>query len=67
MFWVSIIYTIVTEFGEKLKVLSFDFSIMRNIVAPVFIKSLPIKLICCGSLNLVYLLTSIAINLQCFL
>ena len=67
MFWVSIIYTIVTEFCEKLKVLSFDFSIMRNIVAPVFIKSLPIKLICCGSLNLVYLLTSIAINLQCFL
>ena len=52
-----------TEFCEKLKLVSSDFSIMKNIVAPVYLKSLPIKLICCGSFNLVYLLRSIAINL----
>ena len=63
IFYVSIIYTIVTEFCEKLKVVCSDFSIMKNIVAPVFLKSLPIKLICCGSFNLVCLLRSIAINL----
>ena len=53
---------IVTEFYKKLKVVSSDFSMMKNIVAPVFFKSFPIKLICCGSFNLVYLLKSIAIN-----
>ena len=46
IFCVSIIYTIVTEFCEKLKVVSSDFSI-----PPLFFKSLPIKLICCGSFN----------------
>ena len=51
-----------TEFCEKLKVVSSDFSIMKNIVAPVFLKSLPVKLICCGSFNLVCLLRSIAIK-----
>ena len=63
IFCASIIYTIVTVFCEKLKVVSSDFSIIKNIVAPVFLKSLTIKLICCGSFNLVCLLRSIAINL----
>ena len=54
---------IVTEFCEKLRVVSSDFSMMKNIVAPRAAKSLPIKLICCGSFNLVYLLKSIAISL----
>ena len=40
IFCVFIIYTNVTEFCEKLKVVSSDFSIMKNIVAPVFFKSL---------------------------
>ena len=63
IFSVSIVYTIMREYCEKLKVVSSDFSIIKNIVAPVFLKSLPIKLICCESFNLVYLLKSIAINL----
>ena len=54
---------ILTEFCEKLKVISSDFSVMKNIVAPCVAKSLPIKLICCGSFNLVCLLKSIAISL----
>ena len=54
---------IVTEFCEKLEVVSSDFLMMKNIVAPVFLKSFPIKLICCGSFNLVCLLKSVAINL----
>ena len=58
---------IVTEFCEKLKVVSSDFLMMKNIVAPVVFKSLPMKLICCGSFNLVCLLKSIAINLYFFL
>ena len=49
------------EFCEKLKVVSSDFSIMKKIVAPVFLKNLPMKLICCGSFNLVCLLRSIAL------
>ena len=53
---------IVTEFCEKLKVVSSDFSMMKNIVAPRVFKSLPIKLICCGSFNLVFLLKSITVN-----
>ena len=52
-----------TEFYKKLKVVSSDFSIIKNIVVPVFLKSFPIKLICYGSCNLVCLLKSIAINL----
>ena len=63
IFCVSIIYMIVTEFCEKLKVVSSDFSMMKNIVAPCVFKSLPVKLICCGSFHLVCLLKSIAINL----
>ena len=51
-----------TEFSKKLKVVSFDFSMMKNIVGLVFFKSFPIKLICCGSFNIVGLLKSIAIN-----
>ena len=58
---VSIIYMIVTEFSEKLKVVSSDFSITKKIVAPNIFESLPVNLICCGSFNLVYLLKSIAI------
>ena len=54
---------IVTEFCEKLKVVSSDFSMMKNTVAPRVFESLPIKPICCGSFNLVCLLKSIAINL----
>ena len=54
---------IVTEFYEKSKVVSSDFSMIKNIVAPVFLKCFPIKLICCGFFNLVCLLRSIAINL----
>ena len=63
IFRVYINYTIATEFCEKLKVVSSDFSIMKNIVASVFLKSLSIKLICCGSFNLVCLLRLIAIKL----
>ena len=58
---------IVTEFCEKLKVVSSDFSIIKNIVAPLSLSSFPIKLICCGSFNLVCLLKSIAISLYFFL
>ena len=52
-----------TEFCEKLEVVSSDFSVIKNIVAPGVFKTLPIQLICCGSFNLVCLLKSIAINL----
>ena len=51
------------EFCEKLKVVSSDFSMTKNIVAPSYFSSFPTKLICCGSFNLVCLLKSIAINL----
>ena len=54
---------IVTDFCEKLRVVSFDFSMMKNIVAPPVAKSLPIKLIYWGSFSLVCLLKSITINL----
>ena len=67
IFCVSIIYTIMTGFCEKLKVVSFDFSMTKKIVAPVFFKSFPMKLICCGSFNLVCLLRSIAINFSVLL
>ena len=53
----------VTEFCEKLKVVSSDFSLIKNIVAPGIFESLPVKLICCGFFNLVCLLKSVAINL----
>ena len=56
----------VIEFCEKLQVVSSDFSIMKDIVAPWVFKSLPVKLICCGSFNLVCLLKSTAINLYFF-
>ena len=52
IFGFSIIYTIVTEFCEKLKVVSSDFSIMKNIVAPFILESFPMKSFCCGSFNL---------------
>ena len=54
---------IVTEFCGNLKAVSSDFSMIKNIAAPLLLESLPIKLICCGSFNVVYLLKSIAINL----
>ena len=57
---------IVTEFCEKLKVISFDFAMMQIIVAAVLLQSFPIKLICCGSFNLVFLLKSITVNVYVF-
>ena len=54
---------IVAEFCETLKVVSSDFSMMKNIVTPRVFKSLPITLICCETFNLVCLLQSIVINL----
>ena len=54
---------IVTEFCEKLKVVSSDFSMINNHVAPLVLSRFPMKSICCGSFNLVCLLKSIAINL----
>ena len=64
IFYVSIIYIIVTEFCEKLKVASSDFSVTNNIVASwSWFSSFPLKLIYCGSFNLVCLLRSNAINL----
>ena len=54
------------EFCEKLKVVSSDFSMMKNIVAPLSSSSLPIKLIYrfkSGFSNLILLLKSIAISL----
>ena len=56
---------ILIEFCEKLKVASSDFSMMKNIVAPLS-SSLPIKLICyfkSGFSNSICLLKSIAISL----
>ena len=52
-----------TEVCEKLQVVSSDFSMIKIIVAPVFFASFPVKLIYCGSFNLVCLLKSNAINL----
>ena len=63
IFCVYIIYMIVAEFCEKLKVVSFDFSIMKNIVVPLTSSTFQIKLISCGSFNLVCSLKSVAINL----
>ena len=49
IFCVSIIYKIFTEFCENSKVVSSDFSMMKNTVTPLFSPSIfPIKLICCG-------------------
>ena len=56
---------ILTEFCKNLKVVSSDFSIMKNIVA-LSSSGLPIKLICylkSGFSNLICLLKSIAISL----
>ena len=56
---------ILTEFCEKLKVVSSDFQMMKNIVAPLSSLSLPITLICyfkSGFSNSVCLLKSIAVN-----
>ena len=46
-----------TEFWEKSKLVSSDFSMMKNIVAPLD-SSFPIKLLCCGYFNLACLLKS---------
>ena len=56
----------VTAFCENSKVVSYDFSIIKNIVAVVSSSNLPIKLICClksGFSNSIYLLKSIAIRM----
>ena len=51
VFCVSIICMTVTKFCEKLKVVSSDFSMIKNIVAPwSWFSSFPTKLICCGLL-----------------
>ena len=52
-----------TEFRKKSKLVSSDFSIMKNIVAPLASSSFPIILICRGSFNLVCLFKPIAIDL----
>ena len=52
---------IVTEFCENLKVVPPGFSMIKNMVAPFVAKVVPVKLICCGSFNLVCLLKSTAI------
>ena len=55
-----------TEFCGKLKVISSDFSMIKNIVAPSSLSSLPIKLICylsSGFSSSICLLKSIAISL----
>ena len=52
IFCVSVIYMILTDFCEKFKVVSSDFIMIKDIVAPRAFKSLPIKIICCGSFNL---------------
>ena len=39
VFYVSITYMIVAEFCEKLKVVSSDFSMMKNIVAAPYLKA----------------------------
>ena len=54
---------IVTEFRKKSKVVSSDFSIMKNIVAPLASSSFPIQLICRGSFNLVCLFKPVTIDL----
>ena len=59
---------IVTEFCKKLKAVSSNFSIMKNIVA-LSSSGFPIKLTCylkSGFSNSICLLKSIAISLQCF-
>ena len=66
IFHVVIIYMIVAEMCENLKVVSSNISTMKNIVPPCLLKSLPIKLICCGSFNLSCLLKSIAIIIIIF-
>ena len=51
------------EFYKNSKVVSSDFSMIKNIVATRAAQSVPVKLICYGSLNLVFLLKSIVISL----
>ena len=56
----------IASFCVNSKVVSSDFSMMKNIVAPSFLSSLSMKLICCfksGFFNSICLLKSIAINL----
>ena len=58
-------YKMFTELCKNPKLDFSDFS--KKILAPLACSSsLPIKLICCGSFNLVCLLKSVAINLQFF-
>ena len=56
-------YKLFTELCKNSKVVFSDFSMMKNIVAPLaWFSSLPVKFICCESFNLACLLKSIAIN-----
>ena len=57
--------TIVAAFCECSKVVSSDFSVIKNISALLYLSSLPIKLICClklGFSNSICLLKSIVIS-----
>ena len=54
--------TTVAAFCEKSKIVSSDFSMIKNIVAPSFLVSLPMKLICC-SLNQGFLIQFAFLNL----
>ena len=56
----------VAEFCVNSKVVSSDFSMMKNLVAPSSLSSLPMKLICCfesGFSHSTCLLKSVAISL----
>ena len=59
-------YMMLTKFCEKLKVISSNFSIIKNVVAPLSSSILPMKLICpfkSGFFNPVCLVKSITIRL----
>ena len=54
-----------TEFCKNSKVVSSDFSMMKNTFSPLtWFSNLPIKLICCEWFDIVCLLESIAISLK---
>ena len=57
--------TTVAAFFQNSKIISYDFSMMKNIVALSSVTNLPMKLICCFKswfANSIFLLKSIAIN-----
>ena len=65
IFCVSIIYKMFTEFCKNSKVVSSDFSAIKNIVTPLSCHSiLPMKLVCCGKLDLLQLSYNFLCNKQ---